>query len=141
MPKARIKSKMNIPIPASLLGLLVSWAITVIMLCLGAVFVENEYIEIDLTGILTAIIVFLASAAGCLISKITDKSNALMNIIIVSGSYIMSLLICAMLFFDGITGQSLVEIPAVLTGALIALFVGNKEKNNIALRRRRKIYR
>ena len=141
MPKARSKSKMNIQIPASLLGLLVSWAITVLMLCVGAIFITNEYIEINLADVLSVIIVFLSSLIGCLSAKISDKSNALMNIILISVSYIMSLIITGMLFFDGIIGRVFVEILAVFSGALIVLLFGNKDKKAASIKKRRKAYR
>lgn len=137
MVKSRTKRKPEIQIPASIVGLLATWAITIILLCIGAIFIESEYIEMNYSGVISVFIVFLSAMLGCLVTRAVDQKNLVSNLLVTSGSYILSLIIGGLLFFDGLTACVLIDILAVLTGALVAFFAGNKGKIGLVKKRRR----
>lgn len=124
-------------IPACLVGVTVSWAITIILLCIGSIFIKNEYMEIDASGLIATLIMFLSVAIACYITKKADQSNSLSNVFIVCGSYIMSLVICGLLFFDGLKGNFFIGVLSAALGMLLAIFVGNKGKKATKRKKRR----
>ena len=124
-------------VPACLVGISVSWAITIILLCIGAIFIINEYIDTGVSGLVATLIVFLSVAIACYITKMADQNNSITNVFIVCGSYILSLVICGLLFFDGIKGNLIFGVLSAALGALLAIFVGNKGKRTTKRRKRR----
>lgn len=128
--------KMNLILKQSLLGTVVAWSALVLLMFVGTVFIQNEYIDNKSMPALGLIAGFSAVFFGLRISASLLRQENICGRVAATALYILSELSVAILFFNGVNSGVGVGILSTLLAALLAIFVGNKGKSRVRKRRR-----
>lgn len=116
------------------LGLL----ITLLLVGVAAIFINNEYLRIESNRLIGSLIQFLSAASGGVWGVITaGKKKSLACLGAVSGYYMM-LLLTALLLFDGIGGMVITGLACVTAGGVCSILLTNSRQNEGNKRKRRR---
>ncbi len=122
-----------------LIGMLITVIVALILAGTAAAFILNEYIDIKLCDYIAAVVLFLAVFAGELLTVKLSPSRRVFTMLIVPISIVILMACCALLFFDGISGNAFGCCMGAAAGALAAIFVdkaGNKKHKRTRYRSR-----
>lgn len=106
-----------------LIGLAAAGILTVIMLLLVTLCIDNEYLKIMNSGYYSPMIQFVSVFAGVWISATIEKEKRIPGAAGVAGLYYLVCIIVGMLFFEGNGAAALTGFVIVLIAAVAALFV------------------
>lgn len=137
MPKLNNKTAISSSLISGGIGTASSIVIALLLTVIGAIFIENEYLNIGSVNILALTIQFVSSLVGTLIAGKLSRTNYFLSCGAVCGCYFLLMLITAMLFFDGVGGSVLLSALAILIGGGTAILLCTKGNNRIKRRKKR----
>lgn len=115
-------------LPACGIGIAVSLLVTVLIAWVTAIFISNEYFEINTIVFAAIVSQFLATFIGAfLVGKITDN-NKMLTCCLAGGLYYLLLIGTAMLFFDGISGKLFVGLISCALGCFAGILTSSRQK-------------
>ncbi len=124
-----------------LVGIIVSAAITILLVCIGALFIQNEYISINSITIIGMIIEFIAAFFGLFLTGKMQKGREEAAMGITAGAYCTLLLCVGMLLFDGLSVAFFGGLTAVTGAYVMTLFLLKSTKNRQNHKRKNRRYR
>ena len=114
---------------SSIIGLLISLTVMMSMICIGAIFIQNEYISIDSVGIIAMVINFLAPSCGMIIAGKLQKGREAVTAGVAAIMYSILLICNGMLFFKGLSASIFGGLITVAAAYISAYFLLNSTKN------------
>lgn len=106
-----------------LIGLGAAGILTVILLLLVTLCIDNEYLKIMNSGYYSPVIQFISVFTGVWIATAIEKEKRILGAAGVAGVYYLVCIIVGMLFFEGNSAAALTGFVIVLIAAVAALFV------------------
>jgi len=114
------------------IGVLQAVAISVLTAALGAVFIDNESIQINAIPIITIIAWFISSFLCAVFSGYTGEGRWALRSGIATGIYYLIMMSVGILVFDGLSGNVLYGFITGIAGFLIAMvLLVRKQKKSI----------
>lgn len=112
--------------------------ITLLLSGIGAILMQNEYIDIKYAGILGMLIQFFSTFTGVFVASKMGPDNKIMICSVVAVAYIVVAVCCALLFFEGVSGTVIAGVISCGTGSVLGIFLDHKGKNGRKRAKRRK---
>ena len=123
-------------VSACLIGCALALVLTIVGSMLGAVFINNEYLDINVNGVLGIVIRFLSVFLGAVLAgKLTDESKMLCCMV-VAGAYFAILCGSSLLFFEGIGVQLFAGFLTCLAACVGGILLSTKAKTRVKHKRR-----
>lgn len=111
------------------IGLIAAIGITLLSSLLLPAEILKEVIKYETALILVPIVMFLSSFAGAMVAGKIAKDNGNAAIGIAIGLYILILVCCGFLFFDGMSQKAITGLFAILLGGGASLYLSNIKIN------------
>lgn len=122
---------------ACVLGSSVNVLLLIVLAMVSAIFISNEYFEMEAGGYLAGISQFLASFIGCLIAGKLVKERKAITCAAAAGGCLLIQLAAAILFFNGISGDFLLcLLPMLAACGCAILLCANRKKHSGSKKRR-----
>lgn len=138
MPKSNNKSNTSQLLRVGAIGVALAIVTTIILSVIGAIFIQNEYLEMSAINIVAFAIQFTAAFAGALVAGKFKKSNALMSCGLAGGVYFLLLIVIGVLFCDGVGSDILLSLLTVFLGTGAAFLLCTRGKNRTFKKKRRR---
>lgn len=122
---SRREGAAKIPV-ALLLGLAVGLAVTLIGAVITASLIQSRSIDEDATGLAAMVIILLGAAAASLVTAGKVPQMRLVMCLGGGGIYLLGLLCCAAVLFDGVKAGVLPSLPVIAAGSLAVYLLGMK---------------
>lgn len=123
------------------IGVLVCTGITLAGILMLTIFTQNEYFEISIGSKISAPIHFLSTIIGTLLAgKLTPERKA-MSCLVTGVGYLLIIISCAILFYDGIGSGIWSGTAGSLLGTVMGIFLCTREKKQTAGKKRRTVSR
>lgn len=123
---------------SAIVGAVAGLVIGIGLSAIGALFIANEYFEMDSMNILTYIIQLISSFTGTLLAANRSKGKELLAGGMASGCYFAILLLTAMLFCEGVGDGAYLSLVAILVGGVSAIMLCIRRTNGNSKRKRRR---
>ena len=134
--------KMLLPLPVTnlLIGLIISWVITLLVCTVGATMIATGNMGEENGGYCALLALLLGSFCGALVPKIKSEGKGSLWCIVQGAAYFLSLLLAGTILFDGKLQGIGVTALVSLGGAAVTALLGKRgKKATIPLRRKYKI--
>ena len=128
-------------VQSCIVSVVISCIMMISMVCIGAIFIQNEYVTLDAATIISLIINFAAAFCGMIIAGKLQKGREAVTAGVTAIAYCTLLICSGMLFFDGISASVFGELIAVAVAYIVAYFLLNSTKNRQSRKRKNRRYR
>ena len=135
--KTGTDQKINLILKQSLLGTLIAWCLLALLMLVGTVFIQNEYVAVDMLTALGLAAKFLAVFLGALFSSYCMKFINIWGYTALVMLYVLSELCVAVLFFDQINMGFLAGVIPIVFAGILAIIVGKKGNSRTKKGRRK----
>lgn len=141
MRKVSSGNKQHSKLTAIITGTAVALGVTICLSAIAGIFIQNEYLEIQLATVISIIIQGISALVGSFITGIKSPDAKLVTCISAGASYFVVLIAAAFLFFGGITISAIISLGVCMLAAFIAFLQCTKEKKHHVSSPKRKRYR
>ena len=141
MQKLKKTSEGSSMMISSGIGLILMACISMILVLVSAVFINNEYFTVSSIRYLAVAIQFLSVLVGAFAAgKIANQKKA-MACLISAGGFLLLQICCGMLFFEGISSGVAWGLIATAVAAVCDIFLCGSSKMRSGSKRKRNRYR
>ncbi len=128
-------------VSATAMGTVLSIALTVVLSMLTAIFISNEYFDINIKSTAAIIIQGIAALAGSYLAyRLSSEGKGIASVCCAAVYYVM-LLSTSIMLYDGVSTCFWVGMISCAVGSLLAILLINTAKKTHKQRRRVKRYR
>jgi len=118
------------------IGVALSIILTILLSVLTAIFISNEYFDINIRNVAAIVIQGIAALAGTyLTNRLTHDGKGMASIFCAAAYYVL-LLFVSILLFDGISSLFLSGLISCTVGGAIAIMLTNTTKNKYKHKKR-----
>lgn len=138
VPKLKHGKEKDFQITAICIGALSAMLITLLLVAIGGIFIQNEYLGFNKATLISMGIQGVSVLAGAIITSMQLKNNRLLSCILVSAIYFSVLICIALLFFEGLKTNAVVSVFICFIAAILAAFISQKGQRSVRVRNKRK---
>lgn len=140
MQKMKLAKTKNLKIVGLSVGLLAAMLVTLFLSAIAGIFIQNEYIKMDMVTVIAIIIQGLSVLAGALIAGILTPEKKIISCVVIGIVYYMGLAGCSLLLFDGLNSEAIGSLLTCATSVILAVLICTKGKRRTHTTKIRKRY-
>ena len=132
MKRIKQNGTIQTPVKAVAVGVAIALIVTLVGCCIGAVCIDNEYMNISTAKMVSMIIIMISGFIGAIIAEKISKTGKTIVCLLVPASLCLIMMSVGALFFGGLGGQALIGIVvsgAASLGALLFNLKGKSRRN------------
>lgn len=139
MQKIKLTKTKNLKIMGSSVGLLAAMLVTLFLSAIAGIFIQNEYIIMEMVTVMAIIIQGLSVLVGALIAGILTPEKKIISCVVIGIVYYLGLAGCSLLLFDGLNSEafsSLLTCAAAVFCAVLLCTRGERRTHTTKIRKR-----
>lgn len=141
MQKINSAKTENLKIIGLSTGMLATILVSLFLSAIAGIFIQNEYLGIELVTVMAIIIQGISVLVGALIAGIHAPEKKVISCVVIGTVYYLMLVGCTLLLFDGLSSAAIISLLVCAAAVLLSILLCIKRERRTHTTKRRRRYR